>query len=158
VAEATPSAADTKDREIIITRVLDAPRELVWKALTDPEHLIKWWGPRGFTNTFHEIDVRPGGTWHFIMHGADGVDYDNLVTFEEVAPLERLVYQHGTSDTPGQFQATITLADRGGKTEITLRSLFPSTADRDFAVREIGAVEGANSTLDRLEEHLATMR
>jgi uncharacterized protein YndB with AHSA1/START domain len=157
VAEAT-SVASTKDREIVVTRLLDAPRDLVWAALTDPAHLVQWWGPEGFTNTFHEIDIRPGGVWRFIMHGPDGVDYDNYVTFEEVVERERLVYQHGTTNEPGQFQATITLTERGGKTEITLRSLFPSAADRDFAVREIGAIEGANSTLGRLEEHLATMR
>jgi uncharacterized protein YndB with AHSA1/START domain len=102
--------------------------------------------------------VRPGGVWRFIMHGPDGVDYDNLVTFDEVVPPERLVYQHGTDNRPGQFQSTITLSERGGKTEITLRSLFASPADRDFAVREIGAIEGANSTLGELESYVAQMR
>ena len=153
----TPNITEA-DREIVITRMLDAPRELVWKALTDPEHLIRWWGPRGFTSTFHEIDVRPGGVWRFIMHGPDGVDYGNHIVFEEVVAPERLAYQHGTDEEPGQFQGTITLADRDGRTELTLRTLFASSEDREFAVREIGAIEGGNSTLDRLEEHLATMR
>lgn len=146
------------EREIVITRLLDAPRELVWKALTEPEHLIQWWGPRGFTNTFHEINIRPGGVWRFDMHGADDRDYDNRVTFKEVTPPERLVYDHGTDAQPAQFEATITLTERGGKTEIVLRSLFPSAADREYVVREFGAIEGGKSTLERLAEHLSTMR
>ena len=68
-------------REIITTRVLDAPRELVWKAWTDPKHVAEWWGPNGFTNTIHEMDVRPDGVWRFIMHGPDGVDYKNEIVF-----------------------------------------------------------------------------
>jgi uncharacterized protein YndB with AHSA1/START domain len=152
-------STDTNEREIVVTRMVHAPRTLVWEAFTDPAHLVRWWGPKGFTNTFHEIDIRVGGVWRFVMHGEDGRDYDNFVTFLEVVPPERLVYRHGSSaDDPRTFQAYATLVDRGGETEVTLRTVFASAADREFAVREIGAIEGANSTLDRLEEHLQTMR
>src|SRR2546426_6169783 len=86
------------DREIITTRVLDAPRELVWKAWTDPKHVAEWWGPNGFTNTIQEMDVRPDGVWRFIMHGPDGVDHKNEIIFIEVVELERLVYDQFFSD------------------------------------------------------------
>lgn len=75
---------DTADREIVISRLIHAPRELVFKVWTDPKHVAHWWGPNGFTNTIHEMDVRPGGVWRFIMHGPDGVDYPNKIVYKEV--------------------------------------------------------------------------
>src|SRR4051794_29231769 len=83
---------DTSDREIVFSRVFDAPRELVWKAWTEPHHVTKWWGPNGFTTTIHEMDVRTGGTWHHTMHGPDGTDYPNKSIFVEVVKPERIVY------------------------------------------------------------------
>ena len=77
-------AASTADREIAATRIFDAPRELVWKAWTDPKHVAQWWGPNGFTNTIHEMNVSPGGVWRFMMHGPDGTDYPNRIVFIEV--------------------------------------------------------------------------
>src|SRR4051794_12623895 len=93
VAKNTEATA-TSDREIVATRVFDAPRELVFKAWTDPEHLAQWWGPTGFTNTFHEFDLRPGGVWRFVMHGPDGVDYKNENVFVEIVKPERIVFDH----------------------------------------------------------------
>lgn len=149
----------TADREIVITRVFDAPRELVFKAWTDPKHVAQWWGPNGFTNTIHEMDVRPGGVWRFIMHGPDGVDYPNKIVFIEVVKPERLVYAHGSDkeDDPEQFDVTITFAEQGDKTHLTMRSLFQSAAERDRVVKEHGAIEGGNQTLARFAEHLAQM-
>lgn len=147
----------TAEREIVLTRVLDAPRELVWRAWTDPEHLIHWWGPDGFTNTFHEIDVRPGGVWRFIMHGPDGTDYDNKVVFLEVVEPERLVYDHGSGDGAIMFRSVVTFEVEGAGTKLTLTSLFPTQEARDHAVREYGAIEGGNQTLGRLAEYLKTM-
>jgi uncharacterized protein YndB with AHSA1/START domain len=89
---------DTGDREIIITRTFDAPRERVWEAWTDPKQVIKWWGPNGFTNTLFEMDVKPGGVWRHMMHGPDGTDYPNKVVYIEVVKPERLVYSHGRDD------------------------------------------------------------
>src|SRR5450631_188479 len=105
----TKDAADTSDREIVITRVFDAPRELVFKAWTDPKHLVHWWGPNGFTNTFHEVDIRPGGVWRFTMHGPDGVDYPNRIVFEEIVKPERIVYAHsgGEENDLAQFHVTV---------------------------------------------------
>lgn len=149
---------DRSARELVITRVLSAPRELAFKAWTDPQHIVRWWGPDGFTITTHEIDVRPGGTWRYVMHGPDGVDYDNQIVYEEVVPPERLIYTHGEhTDDPGQFHVTVTFDEHDGKTRLTMRMLFQSAAEREKVVREYGAIEGANQTLNHLEQHLARM-
>jgi len=146
--------ATTTDREIAATRVFAAPRELVFKVWTEPKSVAQWWGPRGFTTTTHEMDVRPGGTWRFIMHGPDGVDYPNEIVYHEVVEPERLVYNHGPQPV---FHVTVAFADLDGKTELTMRSLFETAAERARVVEEYEAIEGLNQTLDRLAEHLATL-
>ena len=153
------TTASDADRELVYTRILDAPRELVFAAWTDPKHLAQWWGPNGFTITIRSIDVRPGGEWRFVMHGPDGVDYENKITYDEIVMPERLVYSHGGGDDvePVQFKTTVTFEDHGGKTKLTMRALFPSATERDRVVEKYGAVEGANQTLDRLTAHLGTM-
>jgi uncharacterized protein YndB with AHSA1/START domain len=150
------AAATTSDREIVITRVFDAPRELVFEAWTDPEQVVQWWGPHGFTTTIHEMDVRPGGVWLFTMHGPDGTDYGNRVVFVEVVKPERLVYDHGPEGQSNikPFYVTVTFDDEDGKTHLTLRMVFESAAERDRAV-EFGALEGGKQTLERLAQHLA---
>jgi uncharacterized protein YndB with AHSA1/START domain len=157
---ATLDPADTSDREIVITRVLAAPRELVFDAFTDDRHIGQWWGPNGFTTTTYEKDVRPGGSWRFTMHGPDGTDYPNYVAYREVVRPERLAYAHGTAPgEPAKFDVTVTFEDAGeGKTKVTLHSVFPTPEARDFVVREHGAIEGGRQTLQRLDEHLAAMR
>jgi len=141
-------------REIVTTRVFDAPRELVFKMWTDPGHLARWWGPNGFTNTLHELDVRPGGAWRHTMHGPDGVDYKNNCTFIEVEEPERLVYRH---DSGPRFLATVTFEDVAGKTRLTLRTAFATAELRDRVAKKYHAVEGAEQTLARLAEHLVTV-
>jgi uncharacterized protein YndB with AHSA1/START domain len=145
------------DRELVFTRVLDAPRDLVFEAWTDPKHVAHWWGPRGFTTTIHEMDVRPGGVWRLVMRGPDGVDYNNRIVFLEVAKPQRLVYKHDPEkgSEPVSFQVTVTFADEDGKTRLTMQMLFPSAAALDYVVKKYGAVEGAHQTLDRLTERLA---
>jgi uncharacterized protein YndB with AHSA1/START domain len=149
----------TADREIVITHIFDAPRELVFEAWTDPKHVAQWWGPTGFTTTIHEMDVRPGGVWRLVMHGPDGVDYKNKIVFLEIVKPERLVYKHdpekGTE--PVSFETTVTFAEQSGKTKVTLRMLFPSAEVRDHVVTKYGAVEGGNQTLGRLAEYLPQM-
>lgn len=147
--------AVTSDREIVVTREFEAPRELVWQAWTEPDRIARWWGPDGFTNTVHEMDVRPGGIWRVTMHGPDGTDYPNLIEYLEVEPPERLVYDHGDEDDPAQFRVTVTFADKGGRTELTMRSLFESAEVLDKAVKEFGALEGAKQNLERLAAYLA---
>ena len=144
------------EREIVLTRVFDAPRERVFDAFTGAEHLSHWWGPRGFTTTTREMDVRPGGVWRFVMHAPDGTDYPNRVVYTEIARPERLAYDHGDDDGSGSvsFRVTATFADEGGRTRLTWRLLFPTAEAREGAVR-FGVVEGGTQTLDRLGEHLA---
>jgi uncharacterized protein YndB with AHSA1/START domain len=153
------SPADTADREIVLSRVFDAPRDLVFRAWTEPQHVPHWWGPKGFTTTTHHMDVRPGGEWRFVMHGPDGRDYPNRITYVEVAPPGRLVYRHGGGDDvePVKFETTVTFEDVGGKTKLTLRMVFPSAAARDEVVKQYGAVEGGKQTLERLGEFLPTL-
>ena len=149
------SLEKASDREIVITRVFDAPRDLVFQAWTDPQHVGSWWGPTGFTTTTHEIDIRPGGVWRFIMHGPDGVDYPNKIVYLEIAKPERLVYDHGDEGQPGYFHVTITFAEENGKTRLTMRSLFSTAEEREMVVTKYHAIEGGNQTLDRFGEHLA---
>lgn len=150
----------TTDREIVITRLLDAPRELAWQAMTDPKHVVQWWGPRGFTTTIQEMDVRPGGVWTHVMHGPDGTDYPNHSVFQEVVFPERLVFAHGGSRPGGpeaDFIGTWTFEAVGDKTRVTIHMVFPTAAQRDIVVKEYGAIEGGKQTLERLAEHLPTM-
>lgn len=153
-------AVETADREIVITRVFDAPRERVFNAMIDPKQVVQWWGPKGFTTTIEKMDVRPGGVWKHVMHGPDGTDYPNKSVFIEIVKPERIVYSHGGGKKGGpaaQFQATWTFEALGAKTKLTLQMVFPSAAARDQVVKQYNAIEGGNQTLDRLAEHLAKM-
>jgi uncharacterized protein YndB with AHSA1/START domain len=148
----------TQDPAAMIgTRILDAPRALVFEMWTDPRHLAQWWGPNGFTTTTSAFDMRPGGVWHFVIHGPDGRDYENRITFEEVVRPERIVYRHGGGGDvePVQFRTTVTFEDLGGKTRLTMRGQFPSAAERDRVIREYGADTGLVQTLARLADYLA---
>ena len=149
--------AANDDRSIVITRVIDAPRELVFEAFTHPNHLAHWWGPDGFSLTTHSFDMRPGGVWRFVMHGPDGRDYQNRITWDEIAPPERIAYHHGGGDDvePVQFSTTVRFEEVGGKTRLTLHMLFPSAAERDRVEREYHAVEGGNQTVGRLAAYAA---
>ena len=143
-------------RIIVVTRVFDARRELVWTAWTDPKHLAQWWGPNGFRTTTSAYDLRPGGDWRFVMHGPDGRDYQNRITFDEIVKPERLVYHHGGGDEvePVKFRTTVTFEELDGKTTLTMRAEFSSAAERERVIREYGADKGAVQTLSRLGEYL----
>jgi uncharacterized protein YndB with AHSA1/START domain len=143
-----------EEREVVIVRTFAAPRELVFAAWTDAEHIGRWWGPNGFTITTSEMDVRPGGLRRFVMHGPDGTDYPNRIEYVEVDPPSRLSYHHGSDDDPRQFFATILFEEDGKGTRVTMRSLFPTRETRDYVVREFRAIEGGNQTLARLDEYL----
>lgn len=149
MTEPRRGAADDPDRQIVTTRLFDAPRERVHRAWTDPAILAKWWGPSGFTNTFEEFDLRPGGTWRFVMHGPNGGDYPNRSLFVEVTP-QRLSFRH---ESPPRFDAIATFVERGAQTEVTYRARFPTAAEC-AALRKI-AVPGAEQMFDRLAAELA---
>jgi uncharacterized protein YndB with AHSA1/START domain len=147
------------DREIVLSRVFDAPRELVFSAWTDPQHIQRWFGPKGFVCTTHEIDIRVGGTWRFEMRAPDGTCYPNRMRFLEIERPTRLVFDHGVDndDDPGRFRVTITFDEQSDhKTVVTLRQLHPSKAQRDAGIG-FGAVELGYQTLDKLNAHLREM-
>ena len=145
-------------RSIIGSRVFDAPRELVFAAFTDPNHLAAWWGPDGFSLTTHSFDFRVGGVWRFVMHGPDGRDYQNRVTYDEIVAPERLVYRHGGGDDvePVQFTQTLTFKDLGdGQTRLTWHGTFPSAEERARVIKEYGADKGLAQTMARLVDYVA---
>lgn len=149
----------TTDRELIATRLFNAPRELVFSAWSDPSGISNWWGPRGFTTTTLEMDFRSGGIWRFTMHGPDGTDWPNRVEYTEVIRPERLVYKHsGEAEfDPIRFEVHTDFLDRDGMTELHMRMTF-ETAELLKHVAEFGAVEGLYDTLDRLSEQLAVRK
>lgn len=157
IKEAT--AASTADREIVITRTFEAARELVWDAMTNPKHVVNWWGPRGFSATIGKMDFRVGGVWKLVMVGPDGAKYPNEHTFQEIVKPERIVFSKDgrRENGPGaKMLATWTFdALEPRKTKVTLHLVFATAAERDFVVKEFGAIEGGKQTLERLGEFLA---
>ena len=158
VGERNNLAPRPDQRSLITSRVLAAPRELVWAAWTAPEHLARWWGPIGFSTTTCAFDFRPGGVWRFVMHGPDGRDYQNRITFDEIVKPERIRYRHGDDVELVRFCTTVTFEDlAGSRTRLTLHAVFPTAADRDRVVRDYGADKGAAETLGRLADYLAQL-
>ncbi len=150
---------DSDPRVIEGTRLFDAPRELVFAAFSDPEHLAQWWGPNGFTTTTHSFDFRVGGVWRFVMHGPDGRDYQNRVTYEQIVPAERIAYRHGGSDDvePVQFIQTVTFEDVGGMTRLTWHGVFPSAEERTRVIKKYGADKGLVQTMTRLADYIVEL-
>jgi uncharacterized protein YndB with AHSA1/START domain len=147
------------DREIVLSRVFDAPRELVFRMWTEREHITRWFGPRGFTCTTHEMEARVGGRWRFEMVSPDGKVFTNRIEYLEITPPERLVFDHGSDqdDDPNRFRVTITFDEQADKkTVVTMRQLHPSKARRDAGIG-FGAVELGYQTLDKLAAHLRTV-
>jgi len=146
---------DTKDREIVQSRLIHAPRELVFEAWTNPEHFNQWFGPNGFTTTVHEMNIRQGGSIRFTMRAPDGTDFHDRITFTEIVKNERLAYEHGNDidNDPDSFQVVVTFEAFGDKTKLTMRSLF-KTAAALVAVKKFGAVELGKQTLTKLEDLL----
>jgi len=152
--------SDTANRELVHTRLLNAPRALVFKVWTEPDHIAQWWGPNGFTNTIHEMEVRPGGVMRFIMHGPDGTNWPNRIVFHEVVKNERLTYTHdsdGNENDPHVFEVVVRFEDEGNKTRLTMHTVFP-TEEALAEVKKFGAIEGGNQTFNRLEAYLAKMQ
>lgn len=145
------SRNDTSDRELIITRFLNAPRELVFEVWTNPEHIKNWWGPDGFTNSIFKMDVRPGGEWEFVMHGPDGVDYKNKSIFREIVKPERIVFDHVSGP---KFQTTVTFVADGKRTLLTWRMLFESKKEFEQVVKTFKADEGLKQNVQKLECYL----
>jgi uncharacterized protein YndB with AHSA1/START domain len=148
------------DREIVLSRVFDAPRALVFKVWTDAEHAGKWFGPKGFTCTTLSSDVRVGGSWRFELRAPDGTVYPNRMEYLEIVPNERLVVDHGSDkdNDPHRFRVTITFDEQADKkTVVTMRQLHPTKAQRDAGIG-FGAVELGYQTLDKFAEYLRSQR
>jgi len=138
-------------KELTITRVLNAPIELVWKVWTEPDHIKNWWGPNGFTNTIFEMDVNTGGNWDFIMHGPDGKDYKNKSIFREIVKHKRIVYEHITVP---KFIATVNFTPQGKKTLLEWSMLFDTVEERDKTVKTFKADMGLKQNIFKLEGYL----
>jgi uncharacterized protein YndB with AHSA1/START domain len=141
---------ETDSRAIATSRLIDAPRERVYEAFRDPSQLARWWGPKGFTNTIHEFDLRPGGNWRLVMHAPNGGDFPNESVFVEVVPPELVVIRH---DSAPPFELTITFASEGDKTIVGWRQVFGTADERDRVARF--ALEANEQNLDRLASHVA---
>src|SRR5438128_7328723 len=142
------------DREIVGSRIMDAPPELVFKAYTDPELIPRWWGPRRYATTVDKMDVRPGGVWRYISRGADGTEFAFHGTYREIKRPERLVSTFEFEGMPGHVVVdTATFEERGWKTQVTVTSRFESVEDRDGMLKS-GMEDGAAETWDRLAELL----
>jgi uncharacterized protein YndB with AHSA1/START domain len=147
--------SETADREIVISRVIRAPRELVFEAFTEVRHLSRWWGPEGFSTTTRAFEFRVGGVWDFVMHGPGGTDYQEWITWTEIVPPERIALLHGESrDDPNAFESVLTFATDGAATRIEMRTVFPTKELRDQAVEEYHAVEGGQQTLGHLAAYV----
>jgi|SRR6185312_4651902 len=148
------TTSETTERRVVITRLLDAPRELVWKAWTDPKHLAQWWWPRGFTAPVCEIDLKPGGALRITMEHPDFPNHWMRGIFKEIVPPEKLVFTSGAfigEDGEAGLEGlnTITFEDLGGKTKLTVNAVVTKLAP-EFSFAYEGMNEGWNQSLDKL--------
>ncbi|HEU5473337.1 MAG TPA: SRPBCC family protein [Actinophytocola sp.] len=152
---AAPAQSATADREIVISRVIHAPPELVFEAFTEVRHLSQWWGPDGFSTTTRSFEFRVGGEWDFVLHGPDGTDYPEWICWTEITPPKRIALRHGESrDDPNAFESVLTFEPDGAATRIQLRTVFPTRQLRDEAVEKYHAIEGGAQTLANLAAYL----
>jgi uncharacterized protein YndB with AHSA1/START domain len=148
----------TADREILISRIIGAPRQFVFAAFTQVRHLSRWWGPEGFTTTTRSFEFRAGGVWDFLMHGPDGTDYQEWITWTEIIPPERIALVHGESrDDPNAFESVLTLEASGADTRIVMHTVFPTKKLRDEAVEKYHAIEGGEQTLRNLAAYMSDL-
>ncbi len=142
------------DREIVVTRLIDAPVARVWRAWTDNDEIVKWWGPHGFSDETAKREFKAGGHWKHVMIGPDGRRFPNYATYKEIETEKRIVLVNGGSEEDEAkgvgFRSEITFKAVGNKTEITMRSTFPTVEMRAFVVKEFKAIEGGQQTLSRL--------
>jgi uncharacterized protein YndB with AHSA1/START domain len=154
---ATPAATVTTptDREIRVERVFDAPRERVFATMTDPELIPEWWGPHGVTTVVDRMDVRPGGSWRFVMRNSDGSESGFRGTYREIVPPELIVQTFEWEGMPGHVSVeTARFEELDGRTKMTVTSIFHTTEERDGMVAS-GMERGLNETYARLDEVLA---
>lgn len=142
-----------EDNVLVHTRLLDAPRDLVWEVWTNPEHLKEWWGPNDFSITTQSMEAAPGKVWHFIMHGM-GRDWDNQIEYIEVKKPSFLSYRHSGKGAAHSFSVSVSFEEWEGKTILTMKSVFESKAIIDELNKKVNAIEGGKQTLSRLENYV----
>lgn len=153
-----PGQLATTDREIVVSRAIDAPRELVFEAFTEVRHLSQWWGPEGFTTTTRAFEFSVGGVWDFVLHGPDGTDYQEWITWTEITPPERIAMLHGEyRDDPNAFESVLTFEANGETTRVEMLSVFPTKELRDEAIEKHGAIEGGQQTLGDLAAYVTAI-
>lgn len=159
-SQATPN---NEQREFVMDRVFDAPRELVFQVWSDPKHLAHWWGPKGWTLPVCTVDFRPGGIWHYCMKGPEGEEAWGKATYQEIVPPARIVYLDAFADAEGNVIAgaptmviTVTFTEEQGKTRLTSHVQFASAKDLQ-ATLAMGMAEGLAETWDRLEQYLGQL-
>lgn len=141
-------------RTIELTRLVSAPRDLVFKVLSQAKHIDAFWGPDGFRNETHEMGFFPGGLWRYTMHGPDGKQWPNWIRYKTITPPELITYDHGRAmGEPAMFEGCIKLDAKGSQTLVTLALHFPDTAARDATIK-FGAVEGGEQNLARLDAYV----
>ena len=156
--QGAPAQSATTDREIVISRIISAPRELVFEAFTEVRHLSQLWGPEGFTTTTRSFEFCVGGEWDFVMHGPDGTDYQEWISWTEITPPERIAMLHGEfRGDPNAFESVLTLAPDGAATRIEMRTVFPTKELRDEATEQYHAIEGGQQTLGNLAAYVTEM-
>lgn len=149
--------SSTADREIVVTRLIDAPPELVFEAFTSVAHLSRWWGPEGFSTTTRSFEFRVGGEWVFTMRGPDGTVHPEWITWTTIVPGERIEMLHGERrDDPDTFESALTFTPEGAATRIELRTVFPTAELRDQALERSHAAEGGRQTLAKLAGYVET--
>jgi uncharacterized protein YndB with AHSA1/START domain len=147
-------ASNTADREMSISRTLNAPIALVWEVWTKPEHIAKWWGPNGFSNTITVMDMQPGGEWHLVMHGPDGTDFKNRSVFKEIIPHKKIVFEHSAPN----FITTVDFEDLGDKTHLNWHMLFESKELFLAIVKAHKADEGLKQNVEKMEVYLQGLK
>jgi uncharacterized protein YndB with AHSA1/START domain len=145
----------TADREIVISRFIDAPRDLVFEAFTEVRHVSRWWGPEGFTTTTRAFEFRVGGEWDFVMHGPNGTDYKEWISWTEISPSERIAMLHGEyPGDPNTFESVLTFAPEGAATLIEMRTVFPTKELRDERIEKYHVIEGGQQHLSKLAAYV----
>jgi uncharacterized protein YndB with AHSA1/START domain len=151
-------ASNEADREIVVSRVIEGPRHLVFDAFTSADHLAQWCAPKGGEITTQAFDFTPGGVWASTIHGPDGSAHPNHWQWMEIVPPERIVWLYGSGkDDPHAIPTTVTLVDRGATTEVTLRIVFATKAEKDERVAKYAAAQGARHTLDQLAAYVSSV-
>ena len=143
----------TAIREMQITKTFKAAINLMWEVWTNPEHIVNWWGPNGFTNTIHKMDFQEGGEWKLTMHGPDGINYPNRSIFKEIIPFKKIVFEHFNP----HFITTVLFESKGEETQIDWTMIFDTVEMSETIIKAHKADAGQKQNIERLEKYLSKL-